>query len=212
MRRAACETPPALVPRAPSPSGEGKAASCRQTGFHGLLAGGRQFPPRSGRVPEARGRVGLLHHLSVCVALLGLASSGLTACGRQGPPAARWIAEARAISRADAGAAQVGALVAFAAQPVPVEISADDQRRVLQDVYGQLCTQAAASTDASRWATAGLGLGEADDAFTARLHLCRGRAFESQGATRAAIADYARVQAIDLSLLERLVGADGGVP
>jgi hypothetical protein len=137
---------------------------------------------------------------------------GLAACGRQRPSAAQWIAEARGVSKADAGAAQVGALVAFAAQPVPPELAEGDRRRVLQDVYGGLCTQAPVAADAARWATAGLLLGEADDAFTARLHLCRGRAYESQGATRAAIADYARVQAIDLSLLERLVGADGGVP
>jgi hypothetical protein len=143
-----------------------------------------------------------------------LALLALAACGRQGPSPAQWIAEAQAIAQADGGAAQAGALVAFAAAPVPPELAPDDRRRVLQDVYGALCTQALARspTDGARWATAGLKLGDIDDAFVARLHLCRGRAFESQGATRAAIADYARVQAIDLTLLERLVGADGGMP
>jgi hypothetical protein len=124
--------------------------------------------------------------------------------------AGAWLSEVeRAHAAADAASEVQAAraeLEAVRARPVPLDLDAEDRRRVLQDLsfrLGVLALDAGDSAAAASEAERGLALGRADDEFTANLWIVAGRARAAQGQTGEAAAAYAAALAIHEHLLDR---------
>ena len=95
--------------------------------------------------------------------------------------------------------------------PAPRAAEAGDVRVVRQDLFYQLAAlelEHGRPEEAVRFATEGLALGVATDAFTANLQIARGRALERTGDPSGAARDYHAALVTSEALLERSLGHD----
>lgn len=148
--------------------------------------------------------------IALLTVLLGCAAQPGGDRPRSAPtPAAQWLARVeQAHAEADHAQAQAArsALEQARRAPVPAEVSAEDRRRVLQDVQFRLAVLALEVRDAAlaeSEAARGLALGQADDEFTANLWIAKGRAEAAQGEARDAATSYAAALTIHEHLLDR---------
>lgn len=153
-----------------------------------------------------------MKRLSVACFLLFLVAS---ACSARHAPE-DWVTDAESAHRVADERLGLGdpdgarsALRSALESKVPKSMNPADARVVRQDLYYRLAALELSENrpeDAVRWATAGLGLGEANDVFTANLHIARGKALERRGDASGASRDYHDALLITEALLDKSLG------
>jgi hypothetical protein len=140
-------------------------------------------------------------------------------CGAEEPAgldAAAWVQEVRSAHAAADAALQAGQaqaalerLNAALSLPVPADVQAEHHRVVHQDLLFRVAqAQLQVGHSGEAWATAdrGLGLGTAQDLFTANLLIARGQALEAEHRDTEAAASYYEALVINRVLLGAALG------